>query len=531
LSRRGKIDVKVLQDAYRGGRVERILARIAPRYAEQRAISRTRMAAASMSLGGFDGASRKGRHSNYNPTNSDTDSILTWERDTLVGRSHDLYRNSPIARGAIETKSASVIGTGLRLHSRPDREYLGLDDKRAEAFENAVERYWRLWFGTTACDSSGTQTGSGIFRTLYRAAKLDGDGLCLLPYKERDDSPVGLKLQVVDAARLSNKDNQQNTATRVDGIEKDEDGRPVKYHILNVHPGNFRTYKGRKWSVVDAFGKDGRRNIIHFYRKERPGQSRGVPELAPVIGMIKQLTRATEAEIDAAVINAFFAVVFSSEDGGQMNIEEALDGELSTVASGSGADDIDIGPGTAIQTPEKTKVDFVDPKRPNLDIPEFIEKILKQIGMALSIPYEILTKHFASSYSASRAAMLEAWRHFEAERAEFVELVAEPVYFAFLDELVARGLVSAPGYFADPVAKAAWRGCEFIGPPRGMIDETKEVKAAAARIDANLSDHKRETALLTGRDWDLVVRQKAKEKKQLQDAELIETAPATGGTN
>ena len=56
--------------------------------------------------------------------------------------------------------------------------------------------------------------------------------------------------------------------------------------------------------------------MIHLFKTLRPGQSRGVPYLAPVIEPLKQLGRYTEAEIMAAVISGMFTVFVKSESGG-----------------------------------------------------------------------------------------------------------------------------------------------------------------------------------------------------------------------
>ncbi len=64
---------------------------------------------------------------------------------------------------------------------------------------------------------------------------------------------------------------------------------------------------------MEAHGREtGRRNILHVIDRERAGQVRGVPVLAPVLEALKQLGRYTEAEINAAVISAMFTVFVES---------------------------------------------------------------------------------------------------------------------------------------------------------------------------------------------------------------------------
>lgn len=63
---------------------------------------------------------------------------------------------------------------------------------------------------------------------------------------------------------------------------------------------------------------------------------------------------------------------------------------------------------------------MVNPGRPNPNFDPFVIAVLKQIGAALEIPYEILIMAFSSNYSASRAAILEFFKVVKMYRAWFV---------------------------------------------------------------------------------------------------------------
>lgn len=82
------------------------------------------------------------------------------------------------------------------------------------------------------------------------------------------------------------------------------------YWICNRHPLGSNSAvdaAGLTWQRVEAYGDTtGRRNVLHIMSRERIGQRRGVPLLAPVLESLKQLGRYTDAEITAAVISAMF---------------------------------------------------------------------------------------------------------------------------------------------------------------------------------------------------------------------------------
>jgi capsid protein len=130
-----------------------------------------------------------------------------------------------------------------------------------------------------------------------------------------------------------------------------------------------------------------------------------------------------------------------------------------------------------------------------------MEQCLAQIGMALEIPYELLVRRFQSSFSAARAALLDAWRVFRIKRAHLVCRVCQPVYEAWLADAVALGIIQAPGFFADPLIRAAWCGTKWAGDGPGAIDPEKEARGAEQRMKIGLTSLDEEIAAYDGGDW------------------------------
>ena len=100
----------------------------------------------------------------------------------------------------------------------------------------------------------------------------------------------------------------------------------------------------------------------------------------------------------------------------------------------------------------------------------------------------------------------------------------QPVYELFLTEAIANGRLKAPGFFLDPLIRAAYCGAQWNGPAHGMIDPVKEVNAAEKRIHIGLSTRQKETIEMTGGDFDSNVTQLAREKQ------LMEAAGISSGT-
>lgn len=515
---RGRHTITVAENA-----IDRVIGFFAPIRARERLRARVAMA-----LGGsYFGASTARRSVSQWTTNAyDADADLLWDLPKLRERSRDLCRNSPLASGVLGTNRMNVVGTGLRLQSRIDREFLGFDDAVADAWETATEREWHLFWETKELDVARTLNGVDMTNLVYQQAMENGEAFILMPRVARPKLPYSLKLQPIEADRISNENNVPDTTTLIAGVEKDAYGAPVRYHIQDQHPGSFRYSDPKRftWTKVQAFGSStGLRNVIHLYDTRRPGQTRGVPYLTPVIETLKQLDRYTEAEIMAAVVAGMFTVFIHTEDG-DANFEPVAP---TTESSATTSDtDLKLLNGGIVGLAPNEKIETANPGRPNTAFDAFTVSILRQIGVGLGLPFEVLIKHFTASYSASRAALIQAWQFWTTRRTWLADNFLNLVYENFMWEAVASGRIGAPGFFADPLTRAAYLGCEWIGDAMPEIDPVKGVEAARKRIELVLSTRSSETASLTGGDFSRNVRQAGKERRMLTDAGL-DPAPAS----
>lgn len=500
--------------------LERAIAAVAPTWAYERHRARGMMALS----GGYTGAGYRDNLFGWRPGTTDADAASLQDLPELRNRSHDLVRNSPIAGGAIETMVANVVGSGLTMQPQINCELLGLDDDAAEEWECATAARWCLWAESELADAFGQQTFYELQDLVFRSQQESGDVFPVLADKPRPGWPFRLAIQVVEADRVSNPLGQQDTPTLVQGIERAPDGEAIAVHIADRHPGSRLQMSLTKWTRVEIRGQQsGRRNVLHLYRKLRPGQTRGVPALAPIVEQLKQLTRYSEAEIDAAVNSAAMAVfvkmdheafedLFTDESKEQIITDaQKWDGTL-----GKGAA-VNLLPGESIESPS--------PGRPNVNFDGFVGAVMKQIGMGLNIPVEVLTKHFSSSYSAARAALLDAWRTFKIRRAWLAAKFCQPVYEEWLADEVAAGTISAPGFFVDPMLRKAWCGAQWVGDAPGAIDPLKEVKAAQLRMSEGITTLPEEIVAYDGGSWERKHTVAARVRTEREEAGL--QAPVT----
>lgn len=488
--------------------LERTIAAVSPSWALTRHKHRVAMAM----TGGYVGAGYSERLAAWNPGVGDSDADTIRDLRELRARSRDLVRNSPIAGGAIETQVTNVVGTGLMLQPRINARALGMTDEQAREWQANTQALWTVWAESELADAMGRLNFYELQDLAFRSRLESGDSFVVLAQQSRASWPFRLALQIIEADRACNPNFAIDTETLTSGIEKDSSGQPVAVHFADRHPGRTLTAKAVNWTRVPFRGsKTGRRNVLHLMRTLRPGQTRGIPELAPIIGTLKQLERYSQAEVDAAVNSAAMALFAKMDpqtfgelfeaDAQQQYIEgaRAWDG---TVQSGKV---INLLPGEEITSPVQN--------RPNPNFDPFVSAVMRQIGIGLNIPQEVLMKHFQSSYSAARAALLDAWRTWRTRRTWLAAKMCQPVYEEWLADAVASGLVSAPGFFTDPLVRAAWCGAAWSGDGPGSIDPEKEVNAAAKRMEIGITTLSEEIIGYDGGDWETKHRQQVDERQ------------------
>ena len=495
--------------------LDKLIHWIDPVRGAERMRARMQMALA----GGYTGGKTDRRPTkNWLAGSNSADQDIIPDLPTLRDRSRDLCRNEPLALGAINTNVSNVVGTGLDLACRVDYETLRWTRDQATTWQKITERRFRMWANSKNCDITRTQNFYELQGLSYRSVTESGDALVTMPWEAVPGFDFETRIQVIEADRISNPGRKNDTETLVAGVEMDRNGAPIRYHVTRQHPGalNVKT-ADLQWDPIEAFGSEtGRRTALHLFFRLRPGQTRGVPYLAPVIEHLKMLGRFTDAELQATVVSAMFSVFVTSETGS--GVEGLVGGTASTGANAERA--LKLEPGLVAELNPGDKIETAQPGRPNGAFDPFVQAILRQIGVALEIPFELLVKHFTASYSASRAALLMAWQFFGQRRAWLAANFCQPIYEAWMDEQVAKGYIAAPGYFEDPIMRSAYLNAEWIGDAPMEIDAEKAVKAAEGRLRLGLTTLAEETIALTGRSWEENLAQRAQEREAHEAANV-----------
>lgn len=442
-----------------------------------------------------------------------------------------LYMAAPIATAALKRQRTNVVGNGLRLKSTINREVLGMTPEAAEKLQKQIEAEFALWAERKdSCDATGINDFYGLQQLAMLAWPMSGDCFCLFRrYESTKMQPYSLRLHLLEADRvrtptadggitmLSTTGKAANGNPIYDGVEVDRNGRIVAYHIANTYPFQ-NTLEPTKFVRVEAYGKEtGLPNILHIMDSERCEQYRGVPYLAQVMEPLLQMRRYTEAEIMAAIVQSFFTAFVKTEgDTTEMPFGEPASTDVHEVSKDP--TDYEMGPGNTVIMEPGEDVAFGSPTHPNTGFNVFMRAMCEQVGAALEEPADLLLMSFNSSYSASRGALLEAWKAFKMRREWLTKSFCRPVFEAWMTEAVARGRIIAPGFLTDPLIRQAYLQSEWIGPSQGQLDPTKEVQAAQMAVENGFSTREAEAIRLNGSEYASNVDKLTSENERLRKA-------------
>ena len=498
--------------------LERTIAFFSPKAALDRKVKNAQIDILNSMGFGNHAASRTSRGlAGWITRGGSPDDDITKNLPTLRERSRDLFMGSPLASGAIRTTRTNVVGSGLRLNSQIDFEYLGISDEEAGEWERNVEREFYLWANNpNECDAGRTLTFDRAQSVAFGSTLISGEVFAMTPNIKNKGCIYGTKVFLLEADYIDSPLTPDLTKDIQSGIEIDQFGAPVAYYVANRHPADTSKADPVKYTRILAFGsKSGRRNVLHVMADiDRPRQRRAAPILSAAFEDLKQLDRYQKSELMAAVINGMMTVFIESETPNSP-LGESIAQEMQLAADDDSI--YEMGNGNIVALNPGEKANAVTPGRPNPVFDAFFMAVASQIGAGVEIPRDLLLKIFGNSYSASRAALLEAWKMFRMRRTWFAAEFCQPIYEEWLTEAVFTGRIQAPGFFDDPAIKAAWCGADWYGPAPGQINPQDEAQAAKIRIDEELSTREREAAELTGADWRTTHRKRSSEEKRRRD--------------
>ena len=411
---------------------------------------RARRAIEIISKRSYDGANSGRRTSGWITPSTSANSEITPSISKLRDRSRDLVRNNPYAAKALRVLVSNTVGTGI-VPSIKDRKTLKLYAK---------------WI--RECDADGQLNYYGIQRLIARTVFESGECLIRFRYRRPEDNlSVPLQLQVLEPDYIDNNKNEllKTGGYIQNGIEYDPIGRRVAYWLYKQHPGENNGIAWQSLQSSRVLAED----IIHVYEKLRPGQSRGVPVLAPIMMTANDLDEYEEATLVRKAAEACITAIVESDDESRR-----LGGE--TIESGTQNHLEELAPGMIEYLSSGEKIIFNNPPASN-GYSEYINTRLHAIAAGTGVTYEQMTGDLSQvNYSSIRAGTLDFRKEIEQfQWLTFIPVVCDRIMSVWLKtaNLIEKSIK------IDQVI-------EHTTPKWDWVDPLKDIKGEEMEIGNNL---------------------------------------------
>ena len=458
-------------------------------------------------------SNRLTNHSKPRNQAADTELMGPFGADALRAWARKLVRDNAYAWGVVDTIVSSVVGCGIHAQSMVETPS-GEDIEDVNWMRDDV---WSDW--CEVCDINGQYSFVEMQQMAQREIVEAGEVLIHMvttPSREYKgiSRPVPFALELIEADRLAaDKDTyaiaRDGGKRIVRGVELDELGKPVAYWIYKDHP-NAPYHWNRTPERIDA------KHILHLYRRDRIGQSRGVSWFAPVMSWLRDLGVYVDNEIQASAVASCFGVAIKTE------------GTFDTLSPDRNADTTDdngntfdyLEPAMVVRLRPGESVESINPGRPNSGSEPWISLMLRGIAVGTGLSYETVARDYSkTNYSSSRTSQLEDRRRFRCWQQYMIRHLCQPVWDRFCEAAALDGRPEFPtmAELLDDRRSAApveWQTQEWE-----WVDPQNEQAASQASIDGLQSTYQTELGN-RGRNWRQVFYQRAKEEKLKQQLGL-----------
>ncbi len=254
------------------------------------------------------------------------------------------------------------------------------------------------------------------------------------------------------------------------------------------------------------------RQVLHWFRADRPGQLRGVSELASALNNGAIRRRLTTATLLNAETAANIAGLLETESA-----SAAADDE----PGGKPFDKIPVDRNMMMTMPNGYKFKAFKGEQPTTGYDTFNNSIQNENARCINVPFNVAMGNSSGyNYSSGRLDYQGYDKSLSIERTDLEDMVEDRVLAAFLEEAVMiPGLLPAGLDINELPHRWFYDG-------RGFIDPVKEAQAATILIDANLMSRS-EYCEANGKDVEDVFREIAAEKAMMADLDIT-PMPTTG---
>lgn len=230
--------------------------------------------------------------------------LTKYTREELLRKSRYFEKNNGYYNRMADLFEQYTVGQGIGFFpASSDPEWNRRWLVKWQKWQRFADLSSRLSFGTL----------QGI---IARALFIDGEIFILKTYGDTGFP----RIQLIEAHRVRSPDNRQNEKNLVDGIEIDDRGRPIAYHVATTDYREDGVSK-TTWTRYDSD------YVVHVMEPGRAAQYRGIPACYPVINDLVDLDDLQLLEMQACKDAASVSDVIKTASG-EINDEDVLRGTV-----------------------------------------------------------------------------------------------------------------------------------------------------------------------------------------------------------
>jgi lambda family phage portal protein len=449
------------------------------------------------------------------------DAEQRYDLRTMRNRARELGRNSAFGPRYKQLIAENVVGpTGIQLHAKN----LKKDGELFDAANESIEAAWLEWSRAENCDVTGKLCLTELLALEVGTWGEDGEMLIRI-LRGPQFGPFGIALQALDVDYLDDLLNQEETdgTPRIrQGVELDEWGKPVAYHIWKRHPfdaGTMGGYTGQQERLRIPAS-----DIIHAFIPTRVGQTRGTPHEHAIMTTLKMLDGYVEAELVAARTASASMGALEDLPGDESGIPAANPAAAGADDQSSPAIQAEAEPGALLDLRGKrARLALWDPQHPTSAFPDFTRMLSHLIAMGLGVSYGTLTGDLSqSNYGSLRIGMLDERQHWERLQQFIVWHVLDRVYREWIKAALRAKQIPAIVDFDA----ARWMAVEWMPQGFDWIDPVKDAAGDLLEVAAGVNSLTR-MAAKKGRDLRTVIAERKREIAMLDVAGVPSTIATT----
>lgn len=399
----------------------------------------------------------------------------------------ELVANHPVAKAIVNNATAHTVLSGISVSVDTN------DDKLNDELETHIKR----WSKTKACDASRRLDLSGIFQTTLRNFYTYGESFGLI-VNTSQKYPVSFR--GIDWHQFT--DPKDGDRIIRNGVELDAYNRAVRIWL-----------KGAKNNVISKpyFDSEGNPIVLHCFRQDYFNTSHGVVPFTSVYTLLLNLSVFIKSEVNAAMNSSQLNIIQKRANPtamlNQLGTTEITNGNNCPIKAAV----LPVRPNMHLMLNPGDQIEQFKLERPSGMFEPFTSYINKIVCAAYGLSYEYLFSSWAdSNFSSARINALQNQAVIRANQQLAIDTTIMPLVRALVKSLVESGEVKA-SMDIDELLDAI----KIIYPQMPLLDPQREIAAAAARMEANLSNLQIEAEKLGLGDYMAILQQKARENEEI----------------